>query len=99
SLLKIIFEIFFKLGKSFLTRLGLEPGPGSWLPSKCTTIVLPRPTTENNITTRPTELKGLSIFQSRALRFTPSGIRKLSQARKMSRIHLETSKKLACDNF
>ena len=42
---------------------------------------------------------GLSILQSRALRLTPSGIRKLSQARRISKIHLETSKKLACDNF
>ena len=45
------------------------------------------------------QAKGLSILQSRALRLTLSGIRKLSQARKISRIHLETSKKLACDNF
>ena len=35
-----------KLGKSFRTRPGLEPGPPSWLPSKCTTIVLPRPPTD-----------------------------------------------------
>jgi hypothetical protein len=35
-----------KLGKSFRTRPGLDPGPGSWPRSKCTTIVLPRPTAE-----------------------------------------------------
>jgi hypothetical protein len=38
---------FFKLGKSFRTRPGLETGPPGYrdISSKCTTIVLPRPTT------------------------------------------------------